>query len=190
MCGTQRDTQVSYTGLHPWLSGIFLKQTDMRKKYLMKTKSTNMYSPRHKTLCSEWKQAYEVRLLIELLQLQPKRRLMSQLFHSNGECICSLCMHPKWQWLTLQGVKGGRALIPVGQAAMLTPLPSLSHRATHPPLTKPRSLRHDHDATAMSPLFYDPETTHTANQLQFCGFNPTPKFSKFCLFFSPPVSAA
>lgn len=75
---------------------------------------------------------------------------MSQSFHSDGECIYSRCMDPKCQWLTLQDVRGGWGgpLIPVDRAAMLTPLPSLSHGGTHPRFTKPRSLLLEHYATA------------------------------------------
>lgn len=181
--------------------GICLNPTHMRKSSnIQRVWSRNSSLPKTskpelKTLyCTEWKQAHEADLPTELLQWQPKWWLMSQFFHSDGERICSLCMDPKWQWLTLQGVEEGGTLIPMGRAAMLTPLPSLSHGETHPLFTKPCSLLLDHDATAMSPLFYDPETTHThTHQINYSSMVWTQLQSseKFCLFiFSPPVSVA
>lgn len=175
---TQWDTEVSYADLtsnyipgylvYPlnkpvWETVAISKEEDTQSNSLRWSRNSNFLrtsKPGLKILyCTEWKQAYEVDLPTELLQWQSNWWLMSQFFHSDGEWICSLRMDPKWQWLTRQGVRGD-TLIPVGRAAMLTPLPSLSHGGTHPPLTKPCSLLPDHDAMAMSPLFYDPETTH------------------------------
>lgn len=73
---------------------------------------------------------------------------------------------------------------------MLTPHPSLSHRATHPPLTKLCSFLLDHDATAMSALFADTGSAHTKSITVLRFLTMTSKFSKFCLFSSPLVSAA
>lgn len=116
-------------------------------------------------------------------QWQSNWLLVSQLFHSDGECICSLCMDPKWQWLTLQGVGRGRHFNPCGPGGHVDTSPCSESQKDPPTARKAtfsslRPWRYSYEPCVLWPG----DNTHQINYSSVV-FNPNPKFSKFCLFF-------
>lgn len=176
MRSAQWDTDVSYTNpTSNYIAGYLvypltwekeaISKVDTESETLRWSRDSNLLKTSKlglKTLyCTEWKVSYEADLPTERLQWQPNWWLMSQFFHSDGECICSLCMDPKWQWLTLQGVRGGH-LNPCGPGGHVdaSPLseswgdPPTAHKAM---LSSPRPWRHGYEPSVLRPR----DNTHT-----------------------------